>query len=161
MKLLTRHWTSLLGTTEHVNGWRFIPPCVFFQPSLATGFADPQQITAAREAAAAAIVERINASPTTPTVDEIAALIGPPAAQGVFAPTIGAVADEIARLWRDYDVLNAGDTRQSQMLEADPGTPRVRGIEQMKTPRTRTCGSWSGCSFSSGLETATRRCLSC
>jgi hypothetical protein len=56
--------------------------------------------------AAAAIVRRINEKPTTPTVEEIAALIGKPVGQGDFAPTISGVAQEINRLWRLRDILD-------------------------------------------------------
>jgi hypothetical protein len=82
--------------------------------------------------AAAAIVRRINEKPTTPTVEEIAALIGKPAGQGAFAPTISGVAEEIARLWDDYDVLDKGETRQDKLLEANRDMPHVRGFERLK-----------------------------
>jgi hypothetical protein len=80
---------------------------------------------------AAAILRLLNERPVTPAVEEIAALIGPGAGQGGFAPTISGVAEEIARLWADHAVLDAGETRRVKLLEADPEA-RCASFEHLK-----------------------------
>ena len=82
--------------------------------------------------AAAAIVRLINEKPNSPTVEEIAALIGRPAAQGGLVLTISGVAREIADLYELRDVLEAGEFRQNKLLADNTDEPCV-AFEEHKT----------------------------
>jgi hypothetical protein len=77
-----------------------------------------QSIPSPAQEAAAAIVRRINEKPTSPTVEEIAALIGKPAGQGGLHLSISATAEEIADLWKLRDTLEQGEWQQNKQAEA-------------------------------------------
>jgi hypothetical protein len=87
----------------------------------ATHASIPQALSA--QEAAAAIVRRINEKPSTPTVEEIATLIGKPACQGSFIPTIRDVAAELPRLYDLRETMATGDFRQNQREDGLDGTP--------------------------------------
>jgi hypothetical protein len=74
-------------------------------------------------AAAAKIAELINTKPTSPTVEEIASLIGQPAGQGVFAPTISGIAAELPRLYDVREAMAEGDAYETELEDAQAQVP--------------------------------------
>jgi len=75
------------------------------------------------EEAAAAIVRRINEKPSTPTVEEIATLVGKSAGLTGFVPTISGIAAELPNLYNLREAMSGGDCRQTLREDGLHGTP--------------------------------------